>query len=207
MKLYGFGNSRSFRILWMFKELDVPFNYERLDPKAGDLDDQTFLALNPAGKVPVLVDENLVLTESAAIITYLGDKYPESNLVPKCNTDDRARYNQWCYFALTELEQPLWTMAKHQFALPKKYRVNQMQVTALYEFRQALKILALQLENHHEEGDSWVLGKHFSAADILIGHSLHWAIINKLTINHTAIQTYYENITQRTAFCQAIKIS
>ena len=202
MKLYGFGNSRSFRIIWMFKELGVDFDYVQLDPRKGDLEQESFLSLNPAGKVPVMVDENLVLTESAAIITYLGDKYPQAGLVPKCGSNNRARYNQWCFFALTELEQPLWSIAKHQFALPEKYRIAAIYKTAIYEFRQVLNILAQGLNN-----STWILGEQFTAADILIGHSLHWAQENNIKLKNNKLEQYYDRLSQREGFIQAIKFS
>lgn len=140
MKLYGFGNSRSFRVIWMFQELNVQFEYHKLNPNKGQLEEEFFLKLNPSGKVPVLVDQELILTESAAIITYLGDKYVNHSgksdiYIPECGTLARANYNQWCFFALCEFEQPLWTMAKHQFSLPQKYQVPEILRTALYEFR------------------------------------------------------------------------
>ena len=102
MKLYGFGNSRSFRVIWMFQELNVQFEYHKLNPNKGQLEEEFFLKLNPSGKVPVLVDQELILTESAAIITYLGDKYVNHSgksdiYIPECGTLARANYNQWCF--------------------------------------------------------------------------------------------------------------
>ena len=207
MQLYGFGNSRSFRVIWMFKELGIDFDYIQLNPFKGDLEEESFLSLNPSGKVPVLVDENLVLTESAAIITYLGDKYPNSGLVPNCGTASsdihaRARYNQWCYFAMTELEQPLWTIAKHQFSLPKKYRIPKVYKTAIYEFRNVLGILEKGLGH-----SDWILGEQFTAVDILIGHSLHWAQSNKIKLKNVTLEQYYIRLSEREAFKQAVALS
>ena len=207
MKLYGFGNSRSFRVIWMFKELDMDFDYIQLDPFKGELEQESFLSLNPSAKVPVLVDENLVLTESAAIITYLGDKYPNSGLVPICGAasseiNARARYNQWCYFAMTELEQPLWTIAKHQFSLPKKYRIPKVYKTAIYEFRHVLGILAKGLGH-----SDWILGEQFTAVDILIGHSLHWAQSNNIKLKNLTLKQYYIRLSEREAFKQAVAAS
>ncbi len=207
MKLYGFGNSRSFRIIWMFKELSVDFDYIKLNPKNGDLENSEFLKLNPSGKVPVLIDGDLVLTESAAIVTYLGDKYsqyPQKSdiVIPKCKTSQRAQYNQWCYFALCEFEQPLWTIAKHEFALPEKYHVPAIQRTAIYEFRSALKVLASGLGDNR-----WVLGKDFSAADILLCHTLHWANENKIKFKNTPIEEYYSRAIERKAFKEALDVA
>ena len=73
MKLYGFGPTRSLRALWGLKELDSDFEFVPVNLAAGEHQRPDFLRLNPAGKVPVLVDGDLVLTESAAIVMYLAD--------------------------------------------------------------------------------------------------------------------------------------
>ncbi len=199
MKVYGLDKSRSFRIIWMFNELGVDYEYVRLATKE-DLFSDWFLKLNPAGKIPVLVDDKLVLTESAAIITYLGDKYPEKELVPVCDSIQRAYYNQWSFFALTELEQPLWTIAKHQFVFPEKMRVSAVNKSALWEFRQILSILEKGLL-----GKEWILGDKFSAADILIGHTLHWAINNKIKLKNKTLENYHSRLTERNAFMATLK--
>jgi glutathione S-transferase len=82
MKLYGFGPTRSLRALWGLKELEADFEFVPVNLAAGDHRRPDFLRLNPAGKVPVLVDGDLVLTESAAIVMYLADKYPDKGLLP-----------------------------------------------------------------------------------------------------------------------------
>ena len=74
MKLYGFGPTRSLRALWGLKELDSDFEFVPVNLAAGEHRRPDFLRLNPAGKVPVLVDGDLVLTESAAIVMYLAVK-------------------------------------------------------------------------------------------------------------------------------------
>jgi glutathione S-transferase len=73
---------------------------------AGENRRPEFLALNPAGKVPVRVDGEFVLTESVAIVLYLAEKYAEKKLLP-AGVELRAQVNQWLMFTATELEQPL----------------------------------------------------------------------------------------------------
>ena len=67
----------------------------------------------------------LKLTESLAIVTYLGERYPDSALVPR-SLAARAEYLRWCSFVVTELEQPLWAIARHRFILPKAQRLPQV---------------------------------------------------------------------------------
>ena len=82
MKLYGFGPTRSLRALWALKELDVDFEFVPVNLPAGEQKHPDFLRLNPAGKVPVLVDGDIIIPESAAIVLYLADKYREKGLLP-----------------------------------------------------------------------------------------------------------------------------
>lgn len=106
MKLYEFAPTRSIRVRWMLQELEVPFEAITVDMLRGEHRSPWFLAINPAGKLPALIDGDLVLTESMAIVPYLGEKYPGSGLIPTV-LSERARFNSWIMFTATELEQPL----------------------------------------------------------------------------------------------------
>ncbi|WP_223115502.1 glutathione S-transferase family protein [Luteimonas suaedae] len=118
MKLYGFGPTRSLRAQWALRELGAEFEFIPVNLAAGEGQTPEFLRLNPAGKLPVLVDGDLILTESAAIVFYLAEKYPGHGLLPS-DLETRAQVYRWALFAMTELEQPLWRMARHTFLYPK----------------------------------------------------------------------------------------
>ncbi len=124
MKLYGFGPTRSLRALWGLRELGVEFEFVPVNLLAGENRRPEFLALNPAGKLPVLVDGDSVITESAAIVLYLAEKYPDKGLLPT-DLRERAQVYRWVMFAMTEIEQPLWRIAKHTFLLPEDKRLPQ----------------------------------------------------------------------------------
>src|SRR5207245_2134250 len=74
-------------------------------------------------KLPALVDGDRVLTESVAIVLYVAEKYPDKNLLPR-DIGARAECYRWLMFAATELEQPLWRIAKHTAILPKEKRID-----------------------------------------------------------------------------------
>src|SRR5688500_180359 len=82
MKLYEFGPTRSIRARWTLQELGVPFESVVVRLPEDEHKRPEFLKLNPAGKLPVLVDDDFVLTESAAIVRYLAEKFPEKRLCP-----------------------------------------------------------------------------------------------------------------------------
>jgi glutathione S-transferase len=82
MRLYEFGPTRSIRVRWTLQELRVDFESIHVNLLAGENRRPEFLKINPAGKIPVLVDGDLVLTESVAIVLYLAEKYSDQGLLP-----------------------------------------------------------------------------------------------------------------------------
>lgn len=198
LKVYGCPNSRSNRVIWALEEAGVAYDYHKIDLFTGEGWKPDYLAINPGGKVPALVDGDLILTESAAICTYIGDRFPGSGLTPPVNSPERAQYNQWCFFVLSELEQPLWTIAKHRFALPEKYRVPAIIETAIWEFGVAAKVLATGLGERE-----YLAGNRFTAADILAAHTLAWARAIKLPFGHASLDAYAGRLLTRPAQARA----
>ena len=147
MTFYEFGPTRSLRVRWTLQELGVPFNAVTVNLLAGDHRKPEFLQLNPAGKIPVLVDGDTVLTESVAIALYLAEKYPDRNLLPT-DLRERAELDRWLLFTVTELEQPLWRMARHTTLYPESERLPADVKLASREFQS----MAAILERHMEIG-------------------------------------------------------
>jgi len=198
LEVYGMVHTRTIRLLWALEELGVEYEYHLVDLTKGEGQRPEYLRVNPAGKVPVLVDGELVLSESAAICAYLGDKFPESELVPRPGTVDRAKYDQWSYFVLTELEQPLWTAVKHRFVYPPEKRVPAILELVPWEFERAASILAKALE-----GCEYLIGNSFTMTDILAVHTLTWARAYKIPHGQPALDDYEQRICSRSAFTRA----
>ena len=165
----------------------------------GDARRMPYIGRNPGGKVPALEDGDLFLTESAAIVSYLGDKFPGRGLTPAQGTPERARYDQWCFFTIGELEQPLWTLAKHKFAIPEEWRVAEVRETALWEFSVAAKVLEQGLGQKEH-----ILGRRFTGADILIAHTLRWARNAQVPIDSERLENYADRMLARPAFGRAM---
>jgi len=196
--VYGYPNTRTSRVTWLLEELGLDYKYQLVDLMKGEGRSAEYRAINPSGKVPALSDDELVLTESAAIMSYLGDKYYEASLVPSPGTAKRGLYDQWVCFAITELEQPLWTIGKHKFALPKERRVPEVFETSAWEFQKALALLSAGL------GDKkYILGDDFSAADILLGHTLFWGAGFKQPIEQENLKSYIERLKTRPCLLSA----
>jgi glutathione S-transferase len=170
MKLYGYRNGRTLRAAWALEEVGAEYEYVEVDLMRGEGREPWFLAINPAGKVPVLIDGGQVITESAAICMHLAEKYPASRLLPPVGSPERTECYKWISFILMELDVPLWTIAKHRFALPKERRVPAVIESAKWEFNVAVRILEAGLNQRR-----FLVGDTFTVADILAGHTLSWA--------------------------------
>jgi len=198
LELYGFPKSRATRALWALEEAGAEYHYIKVDLGSGEGRREPFLTLNPGGKVPVLVDGDLVLTESLAICTYIGDQYPHKALTPACGSQARAIYNKWCSFVISELEQPLWTIARHSFIYPESLRVPAIKGTARHEFATAIAVLGKMFP-----AGEFLLGEQFSMADILLAHTLNWAVTAGMSIDDTHLQDYTDRLSQREALTRA----
>jgi glutathione S-transferase len=198
MKLYGYRNGRTLRALWALEEVGAPYEYVEVDIMRGQGREPWFLKINPGGKVPVLDDHGTIITESAAICMHLAEKYPDSKLLPPAGTPDRTACYQWISFVLTEMDAPLWTIAKHRFGLPKEHRVPAVIDTATWEFGVAVKVLATALGNRH-----YLVGGSLTVADILAGHTLLWARSARLDLGSDLLMSYLNVITMRDAFARA----
>ena len=193
IEVWGPKKSRTFRILWALEELQVPYIHHHIDFKKKENKTDFFLAMNPFSKVPVLKFGETTLFESGAIVEFLASQFPEKSLAPPSHSPLYAKYLQWNYFAMTELEQPLWSMAKHKFALPLEYRISEMNDTALFEFNKALKVIEQEMSYK-----TYLLGETFYGCDILIGHTLQWArSVKVLDESHPNTLNYMKRLNKR----------
>ncbi len=204
MKLYGFSQSRSFRALWALEEAGLEYEYIAVnfgsDEGPHGSRSPEYMAINPQGKVPTLIDGSLTLTESGAMLNHIARKVPDKNLIPAHNEDQLARYEEFLFFVLSDLEQPLWTNGKHRFALPEEQRIPQMLETANWEFAKAQRAL-----HHHLGGRGFVIGDSFTTADILLAHTLNWADRFKFAVDPELLE-YRDYHYQRPAAQKAVAI-
>jgi glutathione S-transferase len=191
VRLYEFGPTRALRVRWTLQELGVEFETVSVNMLAGEHRRPEFLKLNPAAKLPVLVDDAQVLTESAAIVLYLAEKYPEGKLLPTSLTE-RAQAYRWLLFTVTELEQPLWRMARHEFLYPEEKRSPQDIQLARDDFRPMAEVL-----DRHMQGRTYVVGNAVTVTDFVLAYTLDWANEVGLLNDFPDLQRYMENMYRR----------
>jgi glutathione S-transferase len=197
MKLYGSKNSRSLRCAWALEEAGATYEYQRIWMMKGEGHSPAFKAINPAGKIPVLTDGAMTLTESAAIVMYIADKFPDAGLMPT-NAAQRAEVFRWIFYVATEVEPHLWAIAQHRFALPEDKRVPAVEPTCIWQLQRALRVLEKSLTTR-----PFIAGDSFSAADILATHCITWALSAKLDGAGDASLAYIERMKARPAFMRA----
>lgn len=193
MKLYGAPPTRALRVQWALNELGLDCEIVPIDLMAGESRTPEFLRLNPAAKVPVLVDGDLVLSESAAIVLYLAEKHRDKGLLP-ADIKQRAEAYRWIMFTMTELEQPLWRIARNSFIYPEDKRQPTDVAMARDEFVAMAKVL-----DRHLEGRSFIVGDCFSVADCVTAYVLDWASVNQLLDDLPQLRAYLDRMYARPA--------
>lgn len=196
--LYSFPASRSLRVAWTLEELGLAYECRHVDLMAGEGQGDAHLNRHPCGKVPALVDGELTLFESAAICRYLAERYGEPGGLLPASLEERALVDQWLFFVIGELEQPLWTQSKHKFALPPAQRVPAVLPTAAWEFERAL----VALERRFDAG-GWLVGDHFTLADLLLTHTLSWGANFKHRLTE-GLEAYRQRCETRPALARAL---
>lgn len=167
LKIYHAPNTRSLRVIWLCEELELPYEVVPVDFSAEYRASPQWRALHPAGKVPVLTDGALTMFESGAMVQYVLDRYGEGRLQPAAGTVEHAIYLQWSWFAESTLARPLGEIVNHGREFPGEARIP-----AVVAEMQNRATLCLQAVAQATQGQSYLLGESFSAADVMMGYSL-----------------------------------
>ncbi|MDO5604640.1 MAG: glutathione S-transferase family protein [Paracoccus sp. (in: a-proteobacteria)] len=183
--------TRAFRVLWMLEELGQTYEHDPAGPHSDNV-----VALNPAGKVPVLVDDSGPITDSTAIIQYLADRH--GMLTHPAGTRERARQDSMTQFLLDEFDAPLWMAARHSFVLPPDLRVSAIKDTLRWEFARSQKVL----KQRSGEGP-FLMGAPMTVPDIILTDCLGWAGAAHFPINDPRLTAYHQRMRARPAYMRA----
>jgi glutathione S-transferase len=199
MRLYEFAPTRSIRVRWTLQELGVPFEAVTVNLAVGEQRQNPFLGLNPAGKVPVLEDGELVLTESVAIALYLAEKHPEKGFAPQ-GLRARAELARWLLFTATELQQPLWRITRHTVIYPEDRRLPGEIALAREDFLAMAKVL-----DRHMVDREYVVGDSVTVADFVLAYTLDWAQLLDPLADFPRLEGYMLRMYDRPAAPMRIK--
>ena len=202
MKLYYIHSTRAFRPRWLLEEIGI--DYELVNMTIELSRQPEYRKLHPHGKVPVLVDNEVTIYESAAICAYLADKYQDQGFSPPLNSPARAYYYQWLFYASVTLEVPVEQYMFQMLPdlpeklLPKSDRTKVSKEEALRWFEQVCQPL-----NEVLATQEYLVNNQFSVADIVIGGVLYWALKLGMMEKETPVKIYISNLIKRVAFQKA----
>src|SRR4051794_3507043 len=191
MKLYWSPRTRSFSALWLMEETGQPYERVLVDLATGAQKKPDYLAINPMGKVPALQDGDATLAEAAAICAYVAERFPAASLAPPPGDPKRAKYLYWLFFAPGCIEPAMVQVATKL----------EMSSTAA-GWGEAGRVFDV-LDNALQQGP-WLLGDKFSAADIIIGSGLNFAVrLFRMVPSRPSFDRYIEACAARPAFQRA----
>jgi glutathione S-transferase len=184
----------------MLLELGLDYETREILTRSEGMRDPAFQRLNLRGKIPVLEDGDLVIGESGAILFHLADAYRDrAVLAPPPATPERARFDDLCLYALTELDAPLYVIRRHE-GLASVYGESPVACRAAREY--FLRQVA-EVERRLADGGEHLLGDAFSAADILVASCLEWAARVEIPLP-ASLDAYRARIRERPAFQAAV---
>ena len=179
--------SRAFRVLWMLEELGAAYEHQPAGPQSDEVK-----AHNPAGKIPVLIDDGQAITDSSAILTYLADKHQA--LTYPAGTIDRARQDALTFAILDEVDSVLWTAARHSFVLPEEERVPDVKDSLKREYSRNIARLMDRMAG------PFLMGEMMTVPDIILTHCGNWAVSAKFPEPEARFAEYLANIRTRPAY-------
>jgi len=198
LKIFHVPGTRSVRPVWLCYELDLPVQVQQIDFSPAYRDSKEWRAISPAGKVPALIDDDLVMFESGAMVDYILERYGEGRLRPRPGTAESAHYHQWCWFAEATLIRPLGLYRVLQAA---NQTLESLVSEAIGKFEATLAVVERALA----EGP-YMLGAEFSAADVMMGYSV--AMIERLLDErypHT--RAYLARLQDRAAYQRVVSLA
>jgi glutathione S-transferase len=194
------------RAHWALEELGVPFEKVRMHFDKGDHKKPEYLAINPNGKVPALVDGDLTLFESLAIIFHLGDRYGEAKgLWPKSGTDARSEAYMWSVWAMVEVQHNAFDYLRHGGSHPRISFAKDKQVPdaaerALGGWKTAMHILDQRLT-----GREYVLGSAFTLVDVVVASVVGLGpMLANLPVDEKRVADWLARCQSRPALAKAI---
>lgn len=187
LKLYSNAQSRGLVIEWLLIELGAEFEKIELAYHT-EMKSESYLNINPFGKVPTLVDGDVVIYEMPAICAYLADKFFDQGLAPALDDPKRGLYFRWLFFAAGP-----WDAATTDRALKVEITDEQKMHIGYGNFQDTYTALIQGLE----QAQPYLCGEQFTVADVFVGSMLFWQLKMAEIESHPAIEKYLNSIKSR----------
>ncbi|WP_298670665.1 glutathione S-transferase family protein [uncultured Sphingomonas sp.] len=198
IELYHCADARSFRALWALEEMGLPYRLHML-PFPPRLFRPEYLEQNPLGTIPLLIDGDVRMTESAAIPQYLATRYGPSPLAVGADETDYALWLDWLHRSEATLTFPQTIILRYTRLEPKERRLDQAVADYTQWFLSRLRHLTRTLAERE-----WLCAGRFTMADLCVGYAL--LLARNLGLEHKfspEIAAYWERLNSRPAFLAA----
>jgi glutathione S-transferase len=188
LTLYHAAPSRSSIVRWMLEEIGEPYDVHLLSLSKGENRTHDYLAVNPMGKVPALRHGDVVITEAAAICTYLADEFPRAKLNVPIGDPRRGVYLKWLFFGPSCIEPAMMDRA-----FPRKEEARRGAL-GYGDFDTVMNVVAQAVAS-----GPYIMGDQFTAADVVIGSGLRFGMMFKLLPERAEFTAYTTRLAQRPA--------
>lgn len=192
MTLYTHPWSRGRVVRWMLEEAGAQYDV-KVKEFGKSIKAPDYLAINPMGKVPALVHDDVVITEVAAICAYLADRFPQKMLAPPADSPERGTYLRWLFFVAGPLE-----MATSAKAFNWRIDAENVQAVGCGYIEDAFGTMELALQN-----GPYICGEQFTAADVMAASYLGWEMQQKVIEERPVFREYVDRMEQRPAAARA----
>lgn len=189
--LIGKLDTRAFRVAWMLEEVGAEYELIKAAPRT----DEAF-AHHPSGKVPALSVDGRSIIDSSAILSFLADRHGQFTF--ECGTIERAQQDGWLHLVNDEIDQVLWTAARHSFVLPKEKRVPDVKESLKWEYARNLDRIMDKME-----GD-YLMGEKPTVPDFVLAHCSGWAKAAGFPTENEKYAAYSKRMKSRPAFGRVV---
>jgi glutathione S-transferase len=212
LTIYGIAASRAIRPLWAACELAVPFQHVPTPYQGGATRTADFLAINPNGHIPVLLDERaqgpVVVWESMACALYLAQEHGlhDGIDISPAGAAEQAEALRWSFWTLTELEKDALTVLAHRRTMPVEQRKPELAEAAERRLRVPLRVLEHHLQQWATQlggVDTYLAGARFTVADVCVASVVNWVRASEVLEDFPAVKAWSKRCLDRPAHRQA----
>jgi glutathione S-transferase len=210
LKIYGIGTSRAVRPIWAALELGVSFDLISTPYAGGATRTPEFLAINPNGHIPALIDERpegaVTVWESMACALYIARVHgrADGQTIAPATPREEAEALRWSFWTVTELESDALTVLMHRMAMPEDQRKPELADRAESRLKVPLAVLEQHLQAQHAKGEAYLAANRFTVADVCVASVASWIRpAAALLAQYPAVSAWLKVCLERPAQAQA----
>ncbi len=214
LKIFGIGASRAVRPFWAALELNLAFEPIATPYQGGATRTPEFLAINPNGHIPVVVDERpegtVTVWESMACALYIARVHGKADgqTITPATPREEAEALRWSFWTVTELESDALTVLMHRLAMPADQRRPELAEKAESRLKVPLAVLEHHLQAQHAKGEAYLAAKRFTVADLCVASVASWVRpAAVLLAQYPAVSAWLQACVDRPAQKQARAIN